>query len=115
MEQLGAPGFYHVIARYGYTQRVHQVRMRLRPSWRRVLEALGGAQPDDTENVPLLHRRPLSHQIVAMQSEDEVTQINKHILALLYRTLRFKMQHVDTLRVLHTPVLDESCSPAYSF
>ena len=25
MEQLGAPGFYHVIARYGYTQRVHQV------------------------------------------------------------------------------------------
>ena len=26
VEQLGAPGFYHVIARYGYTQRVLQVR-----------------------------------------------------------------------------------------
>ena len=34
-----------------------------------------------------------------MQSEEEVTQINKHILALLYRTLRFKMQHDDSLRV----------------
>ena len=31
VEQLGAPGFYHVIARYGYTQRVQQVRMRRRP------------------------------------------------------------------------------------
>ena len=25
VEQLGAPGFYHVIARYGYSQRVQQV------------------------------------------------------------------------------------------
>jgi len=33
VEQLGAPGFYHVIARYGYTQRVHQVRLRRRPPW----------------------------------------------------------------------------------
>ncbi len=37
--------------------------------------------------------------ISAVQSEDEVMQINKHILALLYRTLRFKMQHDDSLRV----------------
>ena len=28
VEQLGAPGFYHVIARYGYTQRVVQVRLQ---------------------------------------------------------------------------------------
>lgn len=25
VEQLGAPGFYHIIARYGYSQRVQQV------------------------------------------------------------------------------------------
>jgi len=37
--------------------------------------------------------------LFAVQSEDEVMQINKHILALLYRTLRFKMQHDDSLRV----------------
>ena len=29
VEQLGAPGFYHVIARYGYTQRVHQVQLHV--------------------------------------------------------------------------------------
>lgn len=28
VEQLGAPGFFHIIARYGYTQHVQQVRNR---------------------------------------------------------------------------------------
>ena len=42
---------------------------------------------------------PAFNRCCMLQSEEEVTQINKHILALLYRTLRFKMQHDDSLRV----------------
>ena len=65
----------------------------------------------DFHNIAPCHYRPLvcvltvhfcpPELVCVVQSEDEVTQINRHILALLYRTLRFKMQHDDSLRVSH--------------
>ena len=61
-------------------------------------------------HVTLLHEPP----IFALQSEDEVAQINKHILALLYRTLRFKMQHDDSLRVSHTGAFYRRCRVTFT-
>ena len=59
MEQLGAPGFYHVIARYGYTQRVQQVRLRCAFTGARPSALVSGTSVK-TRRFLLLHHRVLS-------------------------------------------------------